>query len=123
MRALVIDDSRAMRAILRSLLYELGIHVTEAANGREALKVLETTGPLDFAMVDWNMPEMNGLDFVLSLRANKAFDGMRLIMCTTETEMSQITRAIEAGANEYVMKPFTRDVIVDKLTLVGLAAA
>lgn len=122
MRALVIDDSRAMRSILRSLLSDLGYQVVEAANGREALQKLASEPGLSMAMVDWNMPEMNGFEFVQTVRKNKSYDGLRLIMCTTETEMSQVIRALEAGANEYVMKPFTKEIIREKLSMLGMAA-
>lgn len=74
---------------------------------------------MDLALVDWNMPRMNGLDFVAAVRANKKFDGLRVMMVTTEAEASQVARALEAGANEYVMKPFTSEVLRDKLTIMG----
>ncbi len=122
MRALVIDDSRAMRAILRNLLKGLGYEVVEAANGKEALARLIESGPVEVALVDWNMPEMNGYEFVVACRQNRAWDSVRLLMCTTETEMSQVLKALEAGANEYVMKPFTREIIQEKLAMLGIAA-
>ena len=120
MRAIVIDDSRAMRTIIGKLLKELGFEITEATHGREAVTRLQETGPLDLALVDWNMPEMNGLEFVKTIRAESSFDAMRLMMVTTETETSQMVSALEAGANEYVMKPFTKEVIEQKLTLMGM---
>lgn len=122
MRALVIDDSRAMRAILRAVLSDLGYDVVEAANGKEALDRLADHPDIQLAMVDWNMPEMNGFEFVQRVRCDHGYDRLRLIMCTTETEVSQIARALQAGANEYVMKPFTKDVIREKLSLLGMAA-
>jgi len=76
---------------------------------------------VELALVDWNMPEMNGFDFLLAVRANPSWKDMIIVMVTTETEMSQMQRALEAGANEYVMKPFTKDVLREKLQLVGLA--
>jgi two-component system chemotaxis response regulator CheY len=122
MKALVIDDSRAMRAILRSLLSDIGYKVSEASNGKEALTVLKDSPDLTLALVDWNMPEMNGLEFVQALRKDARYAGVRLVMCTTETEMSQVERALASGANEYVMKPFTKDVIREKLATLGMAA-
>lgn len=122
MKALVIDDSRAMRTILRGLLGDMGYTVTEAANGRDALKALASAPDISLAMVDWNMPEMNGLEFVQAVRKDGGNSGVRLIMCTTETEMSQVAKALECGADEYVMKPFTTDVIREKLRTIGLAA-
>jgi two-component system chemotaxis response regulator CheY len=119
-RAMVIDDSRAMRGILRRMLVEAGLEVIEAANGREALDRLHAGETIDVALVDWNMPEMNGLEFVMAVRADPRFADLRLMMVTTETEMHQVVRALEAGANEYVMKPFTVDVVRDKLALLGV---
>ncbi len=120
MRALVIDDSRATRAILGKILREIGFEVFEASNGREALARIKEIGNADLALVDWNMPEMNGYDFVCSVRADPAYAGVRLIMVTSETDMSLMAKALEAGANEYIMKPFSKEMIVEKLTLLGI---
>ncbi len=121
MRALIIDDSRAIRAIIRRTLTELGVaECVEAANGKEAMAALAAKGPFGFAMVDWNMPEMNGYEFVQAARATIPSDVMKIIMCTTETEVEQMTKALEAGADEYVMKPFTKDAIQSKLEMLGL---
>ena len=120
MRALVIDDSRAIRLILGQILKALQFEVFEAGHGLEALEKLKETGPLDIALVDWNMPEMNGYDFVCEVRKDDQYKDMKLMMVTTETEMAQVIKALEAGANEYIMKPFTKDMIVEKLTIVGL---
>lgn len=121
MRALVIDDSRAIRLILRQTLQDIGFEVMDAGNGTEALNMLKTEDKFDLALVDWNMPGMNGYNFVVEVRKNSDYDSMRLMMVTTETETSQVIRALEAGANEYVMKPFTKDVIIDKLNLMGIS--
>jgi two-component system, chemotaxis family, chemotaxis protein CheY len=118
--ALVIDDSRAMRKILGQILRELGYEVSEAANGREGLEQLRRPVRFDLALVDWNMPEMNGFELIQAVRADGAFADLRLMMVTTETEMTQVARALGAGVNEYVMKPFTRDVIREKLELMGV---
>jgi len=119
-RALVVDDSRAIRSIIGKSVRELGFEVLEASHGGEALERLRSHGVVELALVDWNMPEMNGFDFLVAVRANPAWKDMIVVMVTTETEMSQMQRALEAGANEYVMKPFTRDVLREKLQLVGL---
>ena len=105
MRALVIDDSRAVRMILGKMLRDLGFEVSEAGHGLEALERLEDQGKMDLAVVDWNMPQMNGYDFVTAVRSKPEYDDLQLMMVTTETEMSQVVKAINAGANEYVMKP------------------
>ena len=120
-KALIIDDSRAMRRILGETVRELGFEVSEASNGREALDKLETIGPpVQLMLVDWNMPEMNGLEFVTRLRQDERFQGSLIVMVTTETAVDQMLNALEAGANEYVMKPFTKEIIQDKLRLLGL---
>ena len=121
MRALVIDDSRAIRMILGQILKALKFEVFNAGHGLEALEKLKETGPVDLALVDWNMPEMNGYEFVCEVRKDDQYKDMRLMMVTTETEMSQVIKALEAGANEYVMKPFTKEMIVEKLTIMGLS--
>ena len=120
--AMVIDDSRAMRAILARMLRALGFDVVEAANGQEALDRLKHLRELPVvALVDWNMPVMNGLDFVMSVRSREEWRNIALMMVTTESEYSQIVRALAAGAHEYVIKPFTEDAIAEKLALLGIA--
>jgi two-component system chemotaxis response regulator CheY len=123
MRAFVIDDSRAMRMILRRILTDLGFECAEAGDGREALERLNALGRADLALVDWNMPVMNGLDFITAVRADPRHRAMRIMMVTTEVEMTQVARAIAAGANEYVMKPFTPEVIIEKLDSLGFQRA
>ena len=123
MNALVIDDSSTMRLILTRFLAKMGFQVVEAANGREALQRLREMGRTDLVLVDWNMPEMNGVDFVRSVRADHSFDDLPLVMVTTNTELEHVAEALEAGANEYVMKPFTMDVIREKLCLLGFLEA
>jgi two-component system chemotaxis response regulator CheY len=119
--AMVIDDSRAMRLILKRIVTGLDFEVVEAGNGREALdRLAELENVPELALIDWNMPEMNGLEFVTAVRADKKFRGMTLMMVTTESEHGQIVRALAAGAHEYVIKPFTPDAIVDKLVMLGL---
>jgi two-component system chemotaxis response regulator CheY len=121
MKALVIDDSRAIRRILVKTLKELDIEVVEAGHGQEALDKLEAGEEVDLIMVDWNMPEMNGYDFIVAVRAQEKFNEVPIMMVTTESEMSQMTRAIEAGATEYLMKPFTKEMIAEKLDLMGIS--
>jgi two-component system chemotaxis response regulator CheY len=122
MLALVLDDSRAMRLILRRIMAECGFEVMEAGDGRQALEAVAASPVVpDVALIDWNMPVMNGLEFVQAVRAEPAYRAMTLMMVTTESEHSQIVRALAAGAHEYVIKPFTSDAIVDKLSLLGLA--
>ncbi|MEC8050972.1 MAG: response regulator [Myxococcota bacterium] len=121
MKALVIDDSRAIRRILVKTLKELDIEVVEAGHGQEALDKLAAGEEVDLIMVDWNMPEMNGYDFIVAVRAQDKYSEIPIMMVTTESEMSQMTRAIEAGATEYLMKPFTKEMIAEKLDLMGIS--
>jgi two-component system chemotaxis response regulator CheY len=123
MRAIVVDDSRAVRLILGRMLREIGFEVSEAEDGLEALDVLAGAAPFDLALVDWNMPEMDGLQLIQAVRANRRLDGMRIMMVTTETDIERIVRALEVGANEYLMKPFTPAAVVEKLALLGLVEA
>jgi two-component system chemotaxis response regulator CheY len=124
MLALVIDDSRAMRMILKRIALALGYEVREAGNGREALDLLEAETEVPVvALVDWNMPVMNGLDFVTAARKDARLRTMSLVMVTTESEHSQIVRALAAGAHEYIIKPFTPDAIEEKLALLGVLPA
>jgi two-component system chemotaxis response regulator CheY len=121
MQAMVIDDSRAMRLILARIAGQLGFDVVQAGNGREALERLaELESTPELALVDWNMPEMNGLEFIIAVRKEPRYKSMTLMMVTTESEQGQIVRALAAGAHEYVIKPFTPDAIVEKLALLGL---
>lgn len=121
MHALIIDDSRTMRSILKRIVHEIGFETTEAANGQEALDALEAGLVPDLCLIDWNMPLMDGYTFVTRVRADQRWRSMTLMMVTTESEHGQIVRALAAGAHEYVIKPFTADAIVDKLELLGLA--
>jgi two-component system, chemotaxis family, chemotaxis protein CheY len=118
--ALVVDDSSAMRKIIGRILTGLGFDIVEAENGRAALDVLESGTVPDIALVDWNMPVMDGLTLVHEVRANEAWREVSLMMVTTESEQSQIVRALAAGAHEYLIKPFTPDSIADKLEMLGV---
>jgi two-component system, chemotaxis family, chemotaxis protein CheY len=119
MHALIVDDSKTMRMILKEHLKKLGFEVSEAVNGREALEVLKGMVKADLVMVDWNMPEMDGVSFVRAVRAEPDYANLPLMMVTTNTELSQVSIALEAGANEYIMKPFTGEIIREKLELLG----
>jgi two-component system, chemotaxis family, chemotaxis protein CheY len=119
-RALILDDSRAMRMILARIMRSAGFDVVEGADGQAGLDTL-AGGPLpDVALVDWNMPGVDGLSFVQAVRDNPAWRSVTLMMVTTESEHDQVVRALAAGAHEYIIKPFTADAILDKLDLLGL---
>ena len=120
-KAMVIDDSKAIRMILTRSLNKLGYEVCTAGDGKEALEILDQQAPaLEVVLVDWNMPEVNGLEFIKRMRGMPTYADVPLMMVTTETEVNQMVSALEAGANEYVMKPFTDDIIADKLRLIGV---
>jgi two-component system chemotaxis response regulator CheY len=120
MHALIVDDSRAMRSILRKIVTNLGYTTEEAGDGAEAIAAIELGPAPDICLIDWNMPVMNGLELVTAVRARPEWRNITLMMVTTESEHGQIVRALAAGAHEYVIKPFTPDAIVDKLSLLGL---
>lgn len=120
MLAMVIDDSRAMRSILRRIVTELGFDCVEAGDGQEALDTIHAGEVPDLCLVDWNMPVLDGLSFIQAVRATEGLRHITLMMVTTEGEQAQIVRALAAGAHEYVIKPFTPDAIEDKLQLLGL---
>ena len=123
MHALIVDDSTTMRMILKAYLQKMGFTVTEAINGLDALVKLRAMGKADVVLVDWNMPEMDGLDFVKAVRAEIGYAAMPLMMVTTNSEREHVELALEAGANEYIMKPFTGAMIREKLEILGFVAA
>lgn len=120
MQALIIDDSRPIRRIESDILKELGFQTADAANGKQALEMLQASPVPDVVLVDWNMPEMDGLEFIRSVRGNDRYSDMVVLMVTTETESDQMLRALSAGADEYLMKPFQKEGLIDKLRLVGV---
>lgn len=117
-QAMVVDDSRAVRMILARNLAEMGYQVCAAADGAEALAMLHAD--LSLVLVDWNMPRVNGLEFVKKMRSDRQFGRVKVMMVTTETELDQMVKALAAGADEYVMKPFTKEILADKLRVLGL---
>ena len=124
MSAIVIDDSRAMRSIVKRVLTNMGMtDIAEGQDGQDALNRLSQIAVPELAMVDWNMPNMNGLEFVKAVRAKPEYDNMKIVMVTTEVEMDNVVNALNAGANEYVMKPFTEEIMREKLEMLGFARA
>jgi two-component system chemotaxis response regulator CheY len=120
MRALVVDDSSAMRAVLRIILKKQNFEVVEAKDGLDALRVLQRMDVVDLMLIDWNMPGMNGFDLLQQVRGEARYGPTKVVMVTTETALAEMSNALAAGADEYIMKPFTPDVVADKLRLVGL---
>jgi two-component system, chemotaxis family, chemotaxis protein CheY len=120
-KALVVDDSRAIRMVLARTLRDIGYEVREAANGREALEVIAVEKQaVTLVLADWNMPDINGLDLLKRLRQIPEQCSPIVVMVTSETDVEKMTTALEAGANEYVMKPFTKDILIEKLQLAGI---
>jgi two-component system chemotaxis response regulator CheY len=122
MRALIVDDSRFVRDYLRGLLEEKGIECEEAADGRDGLNHMHDGAPFDLALVDWNMPIMDGLDMLKNLRA-EGYDDVKVMMVTTEAEDDFIIRSLDAGADEYLMKPFDNEALTEKLAMLGFMEA
>jgi two-component system chemotaxis response regulator CheY len=122
MRALIVDDSRFVRGYLRGLLEEKGMECEEAADGQAGMNQLQTRPSFDLALVDWNMPVMDGLEMLKQLRA-KGYAKVKVMMVTTEAENDYILRALDAGADEYLMKPFDDEALTEKLAMLGLVEA
>jgi two-component system chemotaxis response regulator CheY len=122
-KTLVVDDSKTIRTIIRRILIGLGYEVLEAENGLAALEIIETEkAAVKLVLADWNMPVMNGLELVKRLRQDPELASLKVVMVTTETEIGQMSSALAAGANEYIMKPFTKDILQEKLELMGISA-
>jgi two-component system chemotaxis response regulator CheY len=119
MKVLVVDDSRTSRFMMKKALESLPWEIEEACQGAEAYRVVQEHGNFDLLFVDWNMPVMNGLELVMKVRTDDVICQPKIVMVTTETELERVAEAIERGADEYVMKPFTSDMILGKLALLG----
>ena len=117
---LIVDDSKVIRKVARHILETLNFEVSEAADGKEALDSCMASVP-DVILLDWNMPVMSGMEFLRALRQEERDDQPKVVFCTTENDMAHIRAALEAGADEYVMKPFDRETLHIKLQLVGVA--
>lgn len=120
MKVLIVDDSRAMRRILKKIMAGFTSQIVEAADGQQALDQITRERDFDLVLVDWNMPVMDGLELVKIVRQNRAFDKIKLVMVTTEAEPIRMAKALMSGVDEFVMKPFTKEVLVDKLRLIGV---
>ena len=116
---LVVDDSSVIRKVARRILEGLDFQISEAENGEEAIETCKNQLP-DAILLDWNMPKMDGYDFLRVLRRLPGGDKPKVVFCTTENDVAHIARALHAGANEYIMKPFDRDIVEAKFQEVGL---
>ncbi|THD51663.1 response regulator [Phenylobacterium sp.] len=117
--ALVIDDSRVVRKVARRILEDLDFEVAEAGDGAEGLAWCRTEMP-DAVLLDWNMPVMDGLEFLQRLRQEPGGDAPRVVFCSVENDLDRVRSALDAGADEYIMKPFDGDIVASKLTLAGV---
>ncbi len=117
MKALVVDDSRMMRMTVRKLLETIGLEIVEAGDGKEALEQM-AQHDIKLVMLDWNMPVMNGIECLKGIRAEEKYASVVVIMLTTENQMDAIREALTVGANEYIMKPFTDDMLIEKVKMV-----
>ena len=123
MKMLVVDDSKAMRTFLTYIAQEISFATAEACDGREALKTLvqnDPREPFDVALVDWEMPHMNGLEFVQAVRRNQDFGELKLLMVTTLNSTERIAEALSCGASDFLMKPVTKEMLVEKLQILGV---
>lgn len=116
---LVVDDSKVVRSVARKIVESLGFSVQEAEDGQVALDSCLASMP-DVVLLDWNMPVKSGIDFLVELRALQGVEQPYVVFCTTENDMKYIQKAISAGADEYIMKPFDKDIIESKFSQVGL---
>jgi two-component system chemotaxis response regulator CheY len=119
MKALIVDDSLTMRSVLRRIMTQMGFEVVEARNGIEGLEKFDSYPVPDLALVDWHMPEMDGFEMLKEVRRRPELNEVAVVMVTAENELAQVALAIEAGANEYVMKPLTPECVAEKLQLLG----
>lgn len=122
MAVLVIDDSLAMRSLLRRILSGSGFEVIEAGGGEEGLDTLQERDDIQAVLVDWQMPGMDGCEFIRAARAADTHRELPIMMVTAESELDQVAKALAAGADEYIMKPFTRDAVLEKLNLLGITS-
>ncbi|MEM9445140.1 MAG: response regulator [Verrucomicrobiota bacterium] len=116
---LIIDDSKTMRNFLAIIAEECEFKTDQAKDGQDALEVLGSRDPFDIALVDWDMPRMNGLDFVKAVRAKSEYNEMKMMMVTTHTAIDEVAEALTEGANDFLMKPLTKEMLQDKLKLLG----
>ena len=116
---LIVDDSKVIRMVARRILEDLNFAIVEAADGQEALNACQDEMP-DAILLDWNMPVMSGIDFLRNLRGSHNGGDPIVVFCSTENDLEHIREAMEAGANEYIMKPFDKDIIESKFAQVGL---
>lgn len=119
-KILLVDDANTVRMICRKIVQTCGFEVVEAEDGQQALERVREHPDIDVVLLDWNMPVMDGLTFLKKLREEPLATQPQVVMCTTENEMERILEAMQAGANEYIMKPFTEDIVREKFEEIGV---
>lgn len=120
MRALIVDDSRAARSLVRRVIEPLGFEVTEAGHGQEALDRINPEEPVDLMLVDWNMPVMDGLEFVREIRSKREYAAVSILMVSSESDPKLMARALMVGADDYLVKPLDADMMREKLEIIGV---
>ncbi len=121
MKVLIVDDSGPIRKVMAKMLERMGFEILEAENGKAALAQLEQHPDIGLLMLDWNMPEMNGIELIEAVNEKRPADARpKIVMVTTENEMGKIEKAMTKGANEYIMKPFTEEILTEKLAMLGM---
>jgi two-component system chemotaxis response regulator CheY len=115
MRALVVDDSAAMRRMHQKALEALGFAVQVAKDGREAIELLERMDDCDLVLTDWHMPELDGLGLVRAIRGHQRYAKLRVLMITSDTAMKSVQLALDAGADDFLMKPFSQDALLERI--------
>lgn len=123
MKVLIVDDSKAMRSIIGRIVKKLGHEFVEASDGRDGLAKLDEDRSIELALIDWNMPFVSGVEMVKAVRARPEFSGLPMLMVTSESEVERVLAAMEAGADEYLMKPFTDEELASKIALALSARA
>ena len=119
-KALVVDDTEPTRRLISRMLLKFGLEAIEASDGQQALQALESQPAVDIAFVDWNMPVMTGIEFLRHVRQNASRETMKIVMVTGNTDMDSVQAALEAGVDEYIMLPLTKEVLQEKLALLGI---
>ncbi len=122
MRILIVDDSRTMRAILASYAAKQSIETLEAQDGIAALELLQRDSSFDAILIDWDMPRMDGITLLKTLKGDPGFNHLKTMMVTAQSSYDRVSEALNLGADDYLMKPLDEEMVVDKLRLLGLVA-
>lgn len=120
MRLLIVDDSKAMRSILASYAEQLGCETVQAEDGLKALDTLRTDRAFGAALIDWDMPNMSGIELLKAIRADEDYDGIKCMMVTAQNSFDKVSEALSSGAEDYLMKPLDQEMLAEKLRLLGL---